>query len=282
MALRLLISLALTIGFVGLGPVVAQTSLQKSLDKQLGKDTQKKAEPEAVKRTQIRFLLDDDYPPFNYLDEDRVLTGFNVDIARAICLELSVSCTFVTKTWDALVPALIGGEGDAIISSLKITESALQKMDFTDRYYFTPARFVVLRKSSLGAMTPEGLEARTVAVVAGSAHEAYVKAFFIDSRVRAFATLSEARAALVAKQVDVLFGDGISHAFWLTGTASKACCEFRGDAFFEPKYFGDGVGIAVRKGDLALRQEINSALKAVRSNGRYEELFLRSFPVKVY
>lgn len=267
------------LGAVGVLPADAQTRL---LPGQTKKNAPAEAEQFVPRRLGVRFLLDNDYPPFNYLDEDRLLTGFNVDIGRAICLELRVKCEFVERSWDQLIPSLNGGEGDAILSSLKITPSALARVDFTDRYYFTPGRFVALRKSAKLEMTPEGLESREIGVLRGTAHAAYLKSFFRDSIVRQFDNEKSLKGALRKSTVDVVFGDGIGQSFWLAGTDSRGCCEFRGGPYFDPKYFGDGVAIAVRKGDAALRRELNIALKRVRDSGRYEELFLRYFPIKIY
>jgi polar amino acid transport system substrate-binding protein len=82
--------------------------------------------------------------------------------------------------------------------------------------------------------------------------------------------------------VDLLFDDGITLVFWLNGTASRACCEFKGGPFGEPKYFGDGVGIAVNREDVQLKTQINGALKRLRESGRFEELLLRYFPLRAF
>lgn len=244
-------------------------------------------EPESTARDQprrvaIRFLTDSDFPPFNYFDEDNVLTGFNVDVARAICLELDAACDIQVRPWAALLPALAKGEAEAVIASHSATPNTLKVADFTDRYYFTPARFAGKRGTAKLDATPEGLEGKKIAVAKGTAHEAYLRAFFRDSPIRVFETVELARDALVAGAADLLFDDGISLAFWLNGTASKACCEFKGGPFAEPKYFGDGIGIAVRRDDAQLKTMINSALKRMRESGRYEELLLRYFPLRVF
>ena len=143
------------------------------------------------------------------------------------------------------------------------------------------------REISLGGTarieaTPEGLEGRKIAVAKGTAHEVYLRAFFRDSSIRIYETVELARDALVVGAVDYLFDDGIGLAFWLNGTASKACCEFKGGPFAEPKYFGDGIGIAVRRDDTQLKTLINTALRRMRESGRYEELLLRYFPLRVF
>src|SRR5215468_2056806 len=115
------------------------------------------------KRVAIRFLTDSDYPPFNYFDEDNVLTGFNVDVARAICLELAAACDIQVRPWAELLPALRRGETDAVIASHAVSAAALQIVDFTDRYYHTPARFAGKRDGPRLEVTPEGLEGKRIA-----------------------------------------------------------------------------------------------------------------------
>jgi polar amino acid transport system substrate-binding protein len=234
------------------------------------------------RRVAIRFLTDSDYPPFNYYDEDNVLTGFNVDIARAICLELAAACDIQVRPWSELLPALRRGETDAVIASHAVSAGALKLVDFTDRYYHTPARFAGKRDAGRLDITPEGLEGRKIAVAKGTAHEAYLRAFFRDSSIHAYETPELARDALITGAADLLFDDGIGLAFWLNGTASKACCEFKGGPFAEPKYFGDGVAIAVNRDDLQLKTLINTALHRIRSSGRFEELVLRYFPLRAF
>ena len=234
------------------------------------------------KRVAIRFLTDSDYPPFNYLDEDNVLTGFNVDVARAVCLELSAACDIQVRAWPELLPALRRGEADAVIASHAVTGTALKWVDFTDRYYHPAARFAGKRSTGRLDVTPEGLEGKKIAVTKGTAHEAYLRAFFRDSVIGAFESHELARDALITGAVDLLFDDGVSLVFWLNGTASRACCEFKGGPFGEPKYFGDGVGIAVGREDVQLRMLINGALRRLRESGRFEELLLRYFPLRAF
>jgi polar amino acid transport system substrate-binding protein len=245
-------------------------------------DTQADPGREPPKRVVIRFLTESDFPPFNYFDEDNVLTGFNVDIARAVCLELNAACDIQVRPWADLLPALKKGEADAVIASHTASPSVLKYVDFSEPYYFTPGRFAARRTQSTVDITPEGLEGRTIGVARHTAHEAYLRAFFRDSSIRTYETPELARDALVTGQVDFLFDDGISLAFWLNGTASKACCEYRGGPFSEPKFFGDGIGIAVKRKDTQLKSLINSALHHMRQTGRYEELLLRYFPLRVF
>lgn len=230
----------------------------------------------------LRFVTDNDYPPFNYRDEDGSLTGFNVDLARAICKELEVNCEINPGDWGNLVTAVQNDEADAIMASLAITPKTIERVDFSNSYYATPAKFVTLASSDLTEITPEELDGRTVAVVKDTAHEAYLRAFFPESEILAFPTAAEARTALKDGKAELLFGDAISMMFWVNGKDAAGCCQFRGRGFLDAKYFGEGVGIAVAKGNIRLQEVLNYALARVRASGRFEELQLRYFPLAIY
>ncbi len=238
--------------------------------------------PDLTGIEQIRFLTEAEYPPFNYYDDETQLTGFNVDLARAICDVLAVRCDFQVHDWDDLIPALDNGDGDAIIASIAITEKTLQQVDFTDRYYQTPARFVARVSEKLRQISPRSLAGRKVAVVQNSAHAAYLRDFFPGVKIVTFEGLGDAKEALKGGFVDFLFADGITMLFWLNGQDSAQCCEFRGGPYTESRYFGEGVAIAVRKGDRRMRAILNYALSEVRKSGRYDEYFLRYFPQSFY
>jgi polar amino acid transport system substrate-binding protein len=239
--------------------------------------------PEAApRRAVIRFLTDSDFPPFDFYDEDGVLVGFNVDLARAICLELNTSCDIKVRAWEELLPALRKGEADAVVASHRVTAAALKEVDFTDRYFHTPGRFAGRRDAAQIEISPAGLEGKRIAVARGSAHEAFLRAFFRDSPLVVYENPDLARDALATGKADFIFDDGISLAFWLNGTLSRQCCEMRGGPYLEPKYFGDGIAIAVSKTDPAMRLLLNKGLERVRASGRFDELVQRYFPVRVY
>jgi polar amino acid transport system substrate-binding protein len=230
----------------------------------------------------LRFVTEADYPPFNYYDEDGALTGFNIDLARALCAELEVTCEINPVDWNSLVKTVQAEEAEAIIASLAITPKTIEQVDFTDGYYATPAKFVTQAASALNDITPEGLEAIKVGVVKDTAHERYLRDFFKTSQIVPFDTDDDLRGALKSGQVQAMFGDAISLMFWINGQDAAGCCQFRGRGFLEPRYFGEGVGIAVAKGNIRLKEVLNYALARVRASGRFEELLLRYFPLAIY
>jgi len=238
--------------------------------------------PDLSRVAQIRFLTEIDYPPFNYAGPDGHPAGFNVDLARLICEELRVTCTIQMRRFDTLIPALNENRGEAVIASIAVTESTRKLMDFSDPYYRVPARFVAQRDVAQEELKPESVEGKKIAVVAGSAHEAYLKTLFTEAQPVPYPSAEAAREALRRNQVDYVFGDGISLSFWINGTDSGGCCAFAGGPFFESRYFGEGVGIAVKRGNDTLRQAFNWALFRLWEKGRFTDLWLRYFPVSPF
>jgi len=238
--------------------------------------------PDLSRIQSIRFLTELDYPPFDYAGADGNPAGFNVDLARLLCDEIKTTCTIQARQFDMLLDALNDNRGDAVIASIAATAETRRRADFTDPYYRTPARFVARVDSPIRDVLPEMLEGKKIAVIAGTAHEAYLKQMFTEAETRPYANAEAARAALRNKEVDLLFGDGIALSFWLNGTDSGGCCAFRGGPFLESRYFGEGVGIAVKRGNDLLRQALNWALFRQWEKGSYTDLWLRYFPISPF
>ncbi len=238
--------------------------------------------PEMTDLRSIHFLTEDDYPPFHFALPGGALTGFDVDLARAICEELKIPCTIQARRFDTLIDALDENQGDAIIASMRIDPQTREKLDFTGPYYATPARFVALKASKLADPTPESLRGKKIGVEAHSAHEAFLATFFPDASRNPYDSPKALRDALKRGEIDVLFGDGVSLSFWLQGDDAGGCCAFRGGPFLDSQFFGEGVGIAVKKGDARLRQALDYALAALAAKGAYTDLYLKYFPLGFY
>jgi polar amino acid transport system substrate-binding protein len=272
-------------------PVPPEPLVTPSAARQLGDPTavpgfwdprRRPERPDLSRITLIRFLTETDYPPFDFAGPDGAPAGFNVDLARLICEELKVPCTVQMRRFDTLIKSLDDKKGDAVIASIAETPESRQQVDFSDPYYRTPARFVSRRDVEIDDVRPQALEGRKIGVVAGTAHEAYLKTLFTEAALHPFPNADAARFALKKGEVDLLFGDGISLAFWLNGTDSGNCCVFRGGPFLESRYFGEGVGIAVRRGNDLLRQAFNWALFQLWEKGRFTDLWLKYFPISPF
>jgi polar amino acid transport system substrate-binding protein len=227
----------------------------------------------------IRFITTDNFAPFNFLDASGHLTGFNIDLARAICAELAVPCTIQARQWDDLVNHLADKTADAVIAGIAINAENRATLDFSDIYLRLPARFVVRRSEAKLEISPEGLRGHTLAVVTGTAHEAYLASMFPEIGRKLYPTAEAAREAVRSGAADAHFGDGLQLSFWLASTGANDCCAFAGGPYLESRFFGQGYAIAFATGSTDLKHAVNAALQAAYEKGIYTELYLRYFPV---
>lgn len=227
----------------------------------------------------IRFLTSPDFPPFNYKDSSGALVGFNVDLARAICEVLDITCTVQDWPFDQIEQALMSGQGDAMIAGLAMNSQTGAKFDFSDTYFQFPARFVAPLPSAQTFSTG-ALKGLKIAVRKGSMHEKFAQNFFAEAQLVPFADEAQALQAVADGQADLFFGDGMRAAFWLN--ANPDCCTFVGAPYLRPDYFGQGLAVATQAGRDAVRLAIDHALARLQKSGQFDDLFLRWFPVSFY
>ena len=242
------------------------------------------SKPELATLPRLRFLTTTDFPPFNFIDRKKRLTGFHVDLAREICAELDIlnRCEIQAVPWEDLKGALENGEGEAILAGLSVTPETRKIFDFSYPYLRIPARFVVRSESAMEPPVYEALFRRKTGVIESSNHAAYFARAFENRRAVPFANREEALLALKRGDIDAVFSDALSLSFWLTSAASGDCCIFLDGAFQSEKYFGSGMSVAVAKGRQDLRDAMNFALSRINRDGTFAELYLRYFPVGLY
>ena len=238
--------------------------------------------PDVPTTRTIRFLTDDEFPPLSFAGPDGAPTGFSVELARAACERLGLTCTIQARRFDTLLDSLSEARGDVVVAAIPTTAALRQRFATTRAYFRTPARFAVRKEARPPEPDPKALEGRPVAVVAGTAHEAYLKTFFPLAAAKPFPDLAAAQAALRAGEVEYLFGDGLTLALWLGGAGSGDCCAFAGGPYLESRFFGEGIAFVLRKDDDTLRRAFDYALHRLYDEGKYAELYLRFFPVGIF
>ena len=259
----------------------AQTEAQKAPMPTLFDVFAQEDVPDYGSLRQIRFLTESDYPPLHFLRSDGELTGFNVDVARALCLELNLQCTVQPWRWDKLNEALASRAGDAIIASVRPTQETAAVQIYSVPYYVTPARFVSLKDIGLTGTSEPELANKTIAVVAGSAHEAYLKRAAPKLKREAVLSLNEAQTALVSGRVDAIFADGLTLSLWL-GQDQGSPAHFVGGAYFDNAFFGEGARIAFRPEDETMRLAVNYGLRKLSAKGVLTALYWKYFPIGFY
>jgi polar amino acid transport system substrate-binding protein len=236
---------------------------------------------DAVRPMSIRFVTTDDFPPFAFLDGSGRLTGYNVELSRAICTRMQIACTVQVRRFPLLVDAVTSNEADAIVAGLRDTPALRSFVIHTHPYLRLPARFVAPRDTTVTG-TPETMTGKTVAVVGNTRYTDFLRDFFPQTRLLETATLDAALEALTRGEVDAVFGGGLPLVFWLNGPDGSACCAFAGGAYTEPAYFGDGLTIAVARQNEPLRRALDDALRSLESEGVLADLYLRFFPAGLY
>jgi lysine-arginine-ornithine-binding protein len=229
----------------------------------------------------LNICVEGAYPPFSEINAAGEVVGFDIDIANALCAHMGHKCTMLQSEWDGIIPALLEGKCDAIIASMSITEERKQRVDFSDKYYNTPARFAAKAGAGL-TDSPEGLKGKTVGLQRGTIFQDFMEGAMPDVTLKLYGTQDEVYLDLAAGRVDAIFADSvaISDGFLKTD-AGKGFAFFGGD-YTDEKYFGVGAGIAVRKGEEALRDGFSAAIKTIRESGEYKAINDKYFEVDIY
>ena len=230
----------------------------------------------------IRVGVEGAYPPFSAVAPDGTLEGFDIDITYALCEEIGAYCVLVPQDWDGIIPALLARKYDAIIASMSITEERKKKVAFSEKYYNTPAKFARKKGSGI-SISKAGLKGKTVGVQRATTHDNFITAEFGDSvEIKRYGTQDEAYLDAISGRVDLLLADSIAMDDGFLKTDKGKGWEFVGPGYSDPKYFGVGAGIAVRKSDGELAKLFSLAIKVIRSNGVYHMINGKYFAFDVY
>lgn len=230
----------------------------------------------------VRIGTEGAYPPFNFIDPNGKLQGFDIDIANALCEAAGVQCEFVTQDWDGMIPGLLAKKYDAIIASMSITEERKQKVDFTNKYYQTPARFAAKKGTDI-QISQEGLAGKTVGVQRATVSENFIRDNFGKNIViKSYATQDEANMDLVSGRLDLVFADAVVLMEGFLNTDAGKDYDFIGPGYTNKEWFGDGIGIAIRKGEEDLRKLLNDAIVKIRTDGTYKKINDKYFNFDVY
>ena len=230
----------------------------------------------------IRVGVEGAYPPFSWVESDGTLKGFDIEIAMALCKEIGAECTLVTQDWDGIIPALLARKYDAIIASMSITEERKKKVAFSEKYYNSPAKFARKKGSGI-TISKAGLKGKSVGVQRATTHDNFITGIFGSSvDIKRYATQDEAQLDAVAGRIDLLLADSIAMEDGFLKTDNGKGWEFVGPGYSEPKYFGDGAGIATRKQNSDLAELFSKAIKAIRANGVYKSINDKYFAFDIY
>jgi polar amino acid transport system substrate-binding protein len=229
----------------------------------------------------IRIAVEGKFPPFNYLDSNGDLQGFDVEVAKALCDAMHSPCELVVHAWEDMIPGLLDGRYDAIVSSMSMSAERREKVAFTARYYDSPTIFITGKTSPIQAFAPQDLAGKRLGVTLATAQEAFAQHFYSDASIVVFGESPELYQGLADGKVDVILEDKLAAYDWLTNTKAGECCEFRGADIKDPTYFGGGAGIALRKDDVSLLNDFDGALETIAKDGTYNTINAKYFPFPI-
>lgn len=235
----------------------------------------------AATAQQLDICVEGAYPPFSQTEADGSVTGFDVDIANALCASMGADCTIVKTDWDGIIPALQEDKCDAIIASMSITEERMQVIDFSEKYYSTPAIFLAAE----GAFADDSADTLADAVVGvqrGTIHQNFMEGVYPDVELRLYASQDDTYLDLTSGRIDAVMADSVTMDEGFLQTDDGEGYAFFGTGYSIPEYHGDGVGVGVRQGEADLRDSFSTAITAIRESGEYEQIASQYFDFDIY
>ncbi len=230
----------------------------------------------------LRIGTEGAYPPFNFIDTAGKIGGFDVDIGLALCAKMQAECEVVAQDWDGIIPGLVAKKYDMIIASMFITEERKKQVAFSDPYYMAAMTHVAAKGAGITAFTNEALKGKVIGAQAGTTQAEYIAAVYPDAEIKLYPTQDEANLDMANGRLDMEVGDMLPMLDWVSKNNDGKCCELIGEPITDPKFVGEGVGIALRQDDNDLRAKLNKALADIRADGTYKTINDKYFSIDVY
>ncbi|NRN28567.1 arginine ABC transporter substrate-binding protein [Photorhabdus heterorhabditis] len=225
----------------------------------------------ATEKETIRFATEATYPPFEFIDANNKIQGFDIDLANALCTKINATCTFTNQSFDSLIPSLKFRRFDALAAGIDITPERQKQVDFTDTYYDNSATFISV-KGKISSIA--NLKGKQVGIQNGTTHQKYLMEQQQEIKTVPYDSYQNAILDLKSGRLDAVFGDTAVVNEWLKKNENLVTV---GDKVTDPNYFGIGLGLAVRKGNKALQEKLNKALTDIKQDGTYDIIYKKWF-----
>ncbi|WP_417614255.1 transporter substrate-binding domain-containing protein [Oceanisphaera sp.] len=223
---------------------------------------------------EVKFVTNAAYAPFEFVDENNEMQGFDIDLAKAICEVQQMNCSFHNQAFDSLIPSLKFRRYHAAIAAMDITPERAKQVDFSDIYYENSAVFVTPtdKFDNLDALQQE-----TVGVQNGTSHQKYIqdKLEADGMKARPYQSVQDALLDMSNGRINAVFADTAVVGDWLAKNEGYAVL---GERITDDDYFGTGFGIAVTQGNQELLDQLNEGLSQLKDNGTYDRLYQKYFP----
>ncbi|AKJ42514.1 arginine ABC transporter substrate-binding protein [Pragia fontium] len=225
----------------------------------------------ATAAEKIRFATEASYPPFEFIDANNQIQGFDIDLANALCKEIKAECTFSNQSFDSLVPGLKFRRFEAAIAAMDVTPERQQQVTFTNTYYDNSAQFIAM-KGKVADLA--ALKGQKVGMQNGSTHQKYLLEKHTDIKPVAYDSYQNAILDLKSGRINAVFGDTAVVAEWLKKNDDLASV---GEKVTDNAYFGTGFAIALNQKNTDLRDKMNAALEKIKQDGTYKAIYDKWF-----
>lgn len=236
---------------------------------------------DAKDAAKLRVGVEGGYAPFSVKGADGKFSGFDIDIAYAVCGQLKVECVLVEINFDSMIPALKVRKIDLIVASMAITDERKKAINFSDKYFDSPSRMVA-RNDAKFEVTKDGMNGKRIGVQRGTTQDNFIGAAFGKSTITRYGKVDEVYLDLTSGRLDAVLDDVVSANEGFLKTPAGKGFAFIGPEFKERKYFGDGVGIGMRKSDADLLARVNQAIATIRKNGEFKKIQDKYFDFEIF
>ncbi len=233
-----------------------------------GTDTAKPETATDKNAAVIRIATETSFKPFSYLDTAGNPIGYEIDLANALCQEMKANCQIVPQEWDSLIPSLQADKSDAIMAGMSATAERALVVDFSEPYFNNT--LVLVGKKGVDVSIAD-LAGKTVGTQQATVSADYLAKNQPKAIIKSYDKQDNAYLDLTAGRIEFMLSDIVPISDWLKSDAGKDF-EIKG----QPIDIKDHIAIAVRKGD-PLKDRFNTALAALKANGKYDEITNKYF-----
>lgn len=219
----------------------------------------------------LRFASTANNPPFEFLNNEYQLVGFDIDLAKALCERMQQQCSFTNNIFERLLPSLKFRRYDAVISGLDITKERQKLVDFTAPY-INNSGTMVAGKGLYSNI--EQMKGKRVGIGAETTHQAWLTTTWPEIIAVTYDNYQNALLDMRNGRLDGIFSDTVAIQELLKTNPQLAVV---GQPITDERFFGSGLGIAVRKGNTQLLDNLNKALESLKNDGTLDQLCRRWF-----
>ncbi len=211
----------------------------------------------------VRMGTEGAYPPYNFLNDDGEVDGFEREVGDEMCARAELTCEWVTNEWDSIIPNLVSGNYDTIIAGMSITDERDEVIDFTQDYY-PPTASAYVATAEGTDLTGGVIAAQTSTIQAG--HVVDTGATLLE-----FPTPEETIAAVRAGEADAVFADRDFLAPIVDASGGELM--FVGDNV----PLGGGIGMGIRESDAELKEKMDAAITSMKEDGTLNAMLIKWF-----